>query len=77
MSKIVIIDYTQEALLDFIQLAYKEHFEIIKTTVKEEHDIVLVHIQTMENLPWEYEDLCGNQYINKSTFKKIFTFIKK
>ena len=76
MNKTIIIDYTQNALLDFIQIAYKEHYEIIKTTVKEEHQVVFVYIRTMKILSWEYEDFTGNKYINMSSCKNIYSFIQ-
>ncbi len=75
MNKTIIIDYTQNALLDFIQIAYKEHYEIVKTIVKEEHQIVFVYIQTMKILSWEYEDVNGNKYINMSSCKNIYSYI--
>jgi len=75
VNKTIIIDYTQNALLEFIQIAYKEHYEILKTIVKEEHQVVFVYIQTMKILSWEYEDFTGNKYINMSSSQNIYSFI--
>jgi len=66
MKQIIIINYTQKALLDFIQIAYREKYEIIKTDIKEDKNLVHVHIKTTKNLTWEYEDSSGNRYIDMS-----------
>jgi len=52
MKQIIIINYTQKALLDFIQIAYREKYEIIKTDIKEDKNLVHVHIKTTKNLTW-------------------------
>jgi len=71
MNQIIIINCTQKALIDFIQIAYREKYEILKTIVKEETNLVHVHIKTNKRMIWEYEDTSGNMYINMSTNIKI------
>ena len=67
MKKIIIIDYNQKALLDFIQIAYRKKYKILKTTIKEEDDRVHIQISAGKNLKWEYEDSKGNVYLDMSS----------
>ena len=53
-------------MLDFIQVAYAEKYEIVQTTINEEKSSVHVQIKTNKNLTWDYEDIMGNKYIHIS-----------
>jgi len=69
MNKIILINQSNDALLDFIQFAYKEKYNILKTEVHDKHDVISVFIQTKKTIKWHFTDNKGNRYLNLSSIE--------
>lgn len=72
MKNIIVVDYTTQALAEFIKFSYKENYCILNTQVKEEIELVYINIKENNNIIWEHEDIKGNKYVNMSSFSKLF-----